>query len=435
MSTQPVSPGKVPARIGKYELHKELGRGSSGCVYLANDPFADREVAIKLYFSTDQVKRSQAQLQDKLFFNEARLAGQLKHPNILPIHDAGEEDGLRYVVMDYLPDSHPLSDFCKSDTLLPLEKVVEIFFSTAKALDHAHRSGVVHRDIKPANILMNRNGHTLIVDFGIATKAGSEEAGVGHSIGTPRYMSPEQVRGEKVGHPSDLYSLGVTIYELLTGMCPFYGQTLDILTKKILEEEPVAVDHYRVDTPEILSRVVMRCLRKDPRKRYQSGLDIAGDLAYIFDHLDAEREDPDMEQRFTMLGELGFFDEFSSAERKEVLDVGQWRHFAGGKNIITEGELDDTFYIIVSGEVTVWKGDTELGILGEGDVFGEMGFARRIRRTATIRARGSVHLLCLNATAMQRAANETQLKFHRVFLATLIDRLAHANEKLLAAKI
>ena len=425
----------VPKRIGKYELKHELGKGSSGRVYLAHDPFNDREVAIKIYFTGEQVKGNQADLQDTLFFNEARLAGQLKHPNILPIHDAGEEDGLRYVVMDYLPNSKPLSDFCKSDRLLPLEKVVEIFFSTAKALDHAHRNGVVHRDIKPANILMNENGHTLIVDFGIAKKAGVEENSIAGSIGTPRYMSPEQVRGEEVNNQTDLYSLGVTIYELLTGMCPFYGQTLKILTGKILDEEPVPVNQYRVDCPEILTRVVMRCLKKEARKRYRSGLDIAGDLAYIFDYLEEERAEIDTEERFGMMKSLDFFDNFTDAEIREVIDAGDWRQFASGKNIITEGELDDAFFVIVDGEVTVWKGDTELGILGKGDVFGEMGFARRIKRTATIRARGSVHLLCLNATAMQRASKDAQLKFHQVFVQTLIDRLATANERLLAAKL
>lgn len=425
----------MPERVGKYELKRELGKGSSGRVYLAHDPFNDRDVAIKIYFTREQLKGSQAQLQDALFFNEARLAGQLKHPNILPIHDAGEEDGLRYIVMDYLPNSRPLSDFCKSGQLLPLEKVVEIFFSTAKALDHAHRNGVVHRDIKPANILMNENGHTLIVDFGIARKSGLEETSVSGSIGTPRYMSPEQVRGEDVDNRTDLYSLGVTVYELLTGMSPFYGQTLKLLTGKILGEDPVPVNQYRVDCPEILTRVVMRCLRKEPRKRYRSGLDIAGDLAYIFDSLEEERKEMDAEERFGMMRKLHFFDGFAENEIREVMEAGHWRQFASGKNIITEGELDDTFFVIVEGEVTVWKEDTELGILGKGDVFGEMGFARRIKRTATIRARGSVHLLCLNATAMKRASRDTQLKFHQVFVTTLIDRLATANERLLAAKI
>lgn len=427
---------QVPERVGKYELERELGKGSSGRVFLARDPFNDRDVAIKLYFTGDQVKGNQARLQDSLFFNEARLAGQLKHPNILPIHDAGEEDGLRYVVMDYLPNSQPLSDFCKSGKLLPLEKVVEVFFSTAKALDHAHRHGVVHRDIKPANILMNRNGHTLIVDFGIAKSSRGEQPDLPGAIGTPRYMSPEQVRGQReIGNESDIYSLGVTIYELLTGMCPFYGQTLKLLTEKILNENPVPVNQYRVECPEILTRVLMRCLRKDPRKRYRSALDVAGDLAYIFDHIDEQRAEIDAGERFAMMRALKFFDDFTDAEVREVMEAGQWRQFASGKNIITEGELDDAFFVVVDGEVTVWKGETELGILGCGDVFGEMGFARRIKRTATIRARGSVHLLCLNATAMQKASKDAQLKFHQVFVHTLIDRLATANERLLAASI
>ncbi|HEX6929472.1 MAG TPA: serine/threonine-protein kinase, partial [Gammaproteobacteria bacterium] len=250
----PPRQGPAPAKLGKYTLHRELGRGSSGTVYLGHDPFVDREVAIKVYYRDDQVDGPQAGLQSKLFFNEAHMAGQLKHPNILPIHDAGEEDGQRYVVMDFLPDSVPLAKYARADSLLPMSKVVEIFFSTAKALEYAHRNGVVHRDIKPANILMNARGHTLIVDFGIAKSSKQPDSELVGSIGTPRYMSPEQVRGEDVNNQTDLYSLGVSIYELLTGTSPFIAQSLKDLTHRILHEEPLPPSQYRVDVPEILDR-------------------------------------------------------------------------------------------------------------------------------------------------------------------------------------
>lgn len=421
---------KMPPRLGKYRLKKELGRGSSGMVYLGKDPFEDRDVAIKVYFADDELSPQQGVLQSKLFFNEAHLAGQLKHPNILPIHDAGEEQGKRYVVMEYLPDSTPLADYAKSTNLLPLEKVVEIFFSTAKALDYAHSNGVVHRDIKPANILMNPRGHTLIVDFGIAKSAGIKDAELLGTIGTPRYMSPEQIRGQGVGNQSDLYSLGVTIYEMLTGMSPFYGSSLSELTHKILHDQPAPVSQYRPDLPEILSRVVMRCMRKDVRKRYRTGLDIAGDLAYLFDEMNAVQQELDEKEQLRLTSNLGFFRLFEDAELKDIVHAGQWRHFASGQNIITEGEEDDSFFVLVSGQVTVWKGDTELGVLNEGDCFGEMGFNGRIERTATIRARGTVTVLCLNQQSIERTASDTQLKFHKTFVDTLIDRLAKTNERL-----
>ncbi len=426
--------GPAPQKLGKYTLQRELGRGSSGTVYLGHDPFENRDVAVKVYYQDDQLQAAQANLQSKLFFNEAHMAGQLKHPNILPIHDAGEEDGQRYVVMEFLPDSVPLSRYARNDSLLPMSKVVEIFFSTAKALDYAHRNGVVHRDIKPANILMNPRGHTLIVDFGIAKSAKQPDNELAGSIGTPRYMSPEQVRGEDVNNQTDLYSLGVTIYELLTGTSPFVAQSLKDLTHRILHEDAAPPSTLRVDVPEILDRIVMRCLRKELRKRYRSGLDVAGDLAYIFDEINASAQELDEDARVKLSRRLRFFNDFTDAELREVIHAGQWRNLASGRNIVTEGELDDSFFVLVSGEVSVWKGDTELGVLREGDCFGEMGFFSHIRRTATIRARGTVDLLVLSAAAMERASKDVQLKFHQVFVRTLIERLAKTNERLLAAK-
>lgn len=437
-STRPLEDGEkpkvrergMPSRLGKYRLTRELGRGSSGMVYLGKDPFEDRDVAIKVYFADDELSPQQGILQSKLFFNEAHLAGQLKHPNILPIHDAGEEEGKRYVVMEYLAESVPLADFTKPDKLLPLGKVIEIFYSAAKALDYAHSNGVVHRDIKPANILMNPRGHTLIVDFGIAKSAGIKDAELLGTIGTPRYMSPEQIKGQGVGNQSDLYSLGASIYELLTGMSPFYGATLQELTHKILHDQPVSVDQYRPDLPEILVRVVMRCMRKDVRKRYRTGLDIAGDLAYLFDEINEARQELDEDERFRLTRHLDFFKLFEEAELRDVLHAGEWRQYGSGQNIITEGEEDDSFFVLVSGEVTVWKNDTELGVLKEGACFGEMGFNGRIERTATIRARGSVSVLCLNQQAIERASQPAQLKFQQTFINTLIDRLARTNERL-----
>jgi len=436
-NAQAVAPvqGPVPAKLGKYTLQRELGRGSSGTVYLGYDPFEDREVALKVYYRDDQLEGAQAELQSKIFFNEAHMAGQLKHPNILPIHDAGEEEGQRYVVMDFLPDSVPLARYARSDSLLPMSKVVEIFFSAAKALEYAHRNGVVHRDIKPANILMNPRGHTLIVDFGIAKSSKQPNSELTGSIGTPRYMSPEQVRGEDVNNQTDLYSLGITIYELLTGTSPFMAQSLKDLTHKILHEDPVPPSQYRVDVPEILDRIVMRCMRKEMRKRYRSGLDIAGDLAYIFDEINEATQELDEEARIKMTRRLTFFSSFTDPELREVIRAGQWRNLASGRNIVTEGELDESFFVLVSGEVSVWKGDTELGVLREGDCFGEMGFFNHIKRTATIRARGTVDLLVLSAAAIERASKDAQLKFHQVFVHTLIDRLARTNERLLAAKL
>ncbi|MCG8435878.1 MAG: serine/threonine-protein kinase [Gammaproteobacteria bacterium] len=426
---------QAPEKLGKYTILKELGRGSSGIVYLANDPLEEREVAIKVYYSSAQLDPSQQKIQRKLFFNEARLAGKLDHPNILPIHDAGEEEGRRYVVMSYLEDSQPLSTHCNKDNLLPFRKAVEVFFTTAKALDYAHRNGVVHRDIKPANVMLNSRGQVMIVDFGIAKNAKEHSTRITGIVGTPRYMSPEQVRSEDVTNQSDLFSLGVMMYELLTGLRPFLGDNLPALTHQILNIDPIKIGQYRADTPDILNKIVMRCLKKEKKTRYKTGMDIAGDLSYVFDYLEEQGEEISEHERYNLISKLDFFKDFDQPEVWEIIRAATWKNYADGQAIVTEGELDDCFFILVEGGVTVQKGRTQLGDLVSGDCFGEMGFVSHIKRTATIRAKGAVQLMRVNATNIERASKDCQLKFHKVFVRTLIDRLVRTNEKLLSAKI
>jgi serine/threonine protein kinase len=392
-------------------------------------------VAVKVYASDAELSEHQKKLQRKLFFNEAHMAGKLQHPNILPIYDAGEEEGLRYVVMEYLPDSTPLTRYTRSDNLLPFKKVVEIFFAMCKALDYAHKNGVVHRDIKPANVMMDPHGKITIVDFGIAKQASVATTQIQGMVGTPRYMSPEQVQGQEVNNQTDLFSLGVMTYELLTGMQPFYGETLPQLTHSIVNTDPVPVNQYRVDMPDLLAKIVMRCMKKGLKARYKTGMDVAGDLAHVFDYLEEQAQEIAEQERYNMVSALNFFSEFSQPETWEIIRASAWKNFTDGQAIVTEGEVDDCFYIIVSGEVLVSKGKTLLGTLKEGDCFGEMGYLSKAKRTATIHAKGIVNLMRVNSTLIERASKDCQLKFYQVFVKTLIDRLAKTSDRLLAAKL
>src|SRR5690606_886277 len=191
----------------------------------------------------------------RLFFNEAHLAGLLQHPNILPIYDAGEEDGKCYIVMEYVRGGNPLSAFCQPQNLLPVRKVVEIVFKCAKALDYAHRKGVVHRDIKPNNILMTADGDVRIVDFGIAQNPVAELTPMSGMVGSPSYMAPEQVREERITNQTDIYALGVLMYELLTGKRPFYGESLSSLIHQILTATPIPLQRLRAEVPDILQAI------------------------------------------------------------------------------------------------------------------------------------------------------------------------------------
>ena len=425
---------KAPKQLGKYVIGKELGRGASSIVYLANDPFAHRDVAIKVYSPDGEMEDSKAKLYRKLFFNEAHMAGKLVHPNVLPIYDAGEEQGLRYVVMMYLEGFKPLTEHVRQDKLLPIGKVVEIFFAMAKALDYAHRNGVVHRDIKPANVMMGPNGQVMIVDFGIAKHALGTSTQITGIVGTPRYMSPEQVSGGDVTNQTDIFSMGIMIYEMLTGTPCFFGDSLPSLTHQIINADPPPVTQMRTDVPDALNKIVQRCLKKALKQRYKTGMDVAGDLINVSDSLTSRAEEISEQERYNQLSKLSFFSEFSQPEIWEIMRAGSWKSYKTNDVVVQEGELDDSFFVVVSGELSVHKGKTLLGNLGAGDCFGEMGYLKKTKRSATVRAKGPVSLLRVNATLMERASRDCQLRFYKVFAHTLIERLTRTTEQLQALR-
>jgi serine/threonine protein kinase len=424
----------IPKQLGKYTMGRELGRGASSVVYLANDPFAHRDVAIKVYFPDTDMDASKAKLYRKLFFNEAHMAGKLVHPSVLPIYDAGEEGGLRYVVMMYLEGYKPLTDHTRQDNLLPIKKVVEVFFAMTKAMDYAHRNGVIHRDIKPANVMLGPAGQAMIVDFGVAKHTLGHSTQITGIVGTPRYMSPEQVRDEDVTNQTDLFSMGVMIYEMLAGVPCFYGDSLASLTHQIINVEPPPVSQLRGDVPDALNKIVMRCLKKNLKQRYKTGMDVAGDLINVSDELSTQAEEIAEQERYNQLSQLSFFSEFTQPEIWEIMRAGSWKTCKANDVVVQEGELDDSFFVVVSGELTVHKGKTLLGSLNTGDCFGEMGYLNKTKRTASVRAKGDVQLLRVNATLMERASRDCQLRFYKVFAHTLIERLTRTNEQLQALR-
>ena len=264
--------------LGRYRLEREIGRGAMGTVYLGRDSAINRLVAIKAIplareFSDAELTEARAR-----FFREAETAGRLNHPNIVTIYDVGEQDGLAYIAMEYLKGRH-LSDFCTHNTMLEPRKVIELVAKTADALGFAHKQNVVHRDIKPANLMYDITTDTLkITDFGIArlTDAGSTRTGI--VLGTPSFMSPEQLEGRNVTGHSDLFSLGVTLFQLLTGQLPFRAETMTGLMQQIAEVPHPPLKAIRPDLPDCVQHVIDRALAKSPDARFDTGAQMAAAL-------------------------------------------------------------------------------------------------------------------------------------------------------------
>ncbi len=263
--------------LGRYEIIRELGKGAMGTVFLGKDPKINRMVAIKtLRFDDDVDPEDQKALKER-FFREAESAGRLSHPNIVTIYDTGEDQDMCYIAMELL-DGRDLKDWTTKDKLFPLHEAVEHIAKVADALDYAHEQGIVHRDIKPANVMLLKNGVIKVTDFGIARITASSRTATGTVMGTPSYMSPEQLAGKKVDGRSDLFSLGVTLYELLTGEKPFQGESIATLMFKIANERHESPRRYNENIPEAVIRVIDKVLTKNPDERYQKGKDMAADL-------------------------------------------------------------------------------------------------------------------------------------------------------------
>jgi serine/threonine protein kinase len=413
----------MPERIGKYEIINDLGQGSSGRVFLSHDPYYGRDVAIKVYNVEEDEDEKKAKVTRKMFFNEAQMMGRLQHPNILPIYDAGEEDGGYYVVTEPIHGARTLAAYCRPDNLLRIDDVVEIIFKCAKALHYAHSRGVVHRDVKPGNIMLTLDNDVRIIDFGIALVTDSDVSRIEGIAGSPSYMSPEQVQSAEITSRSDIYSLGVVMYELLTGFRPFRANNLSKLLHQIVYATPPPIHSLRAEINEALEHVTATALQKDPEQRYPNGSEFAAALTQIHQDLRKKNDRIDQQQQFDQLRKLRFFNDFSHSEIWELLRASDWRDYSSREEIFREGELDDRFYIIVSGNVTVESGRREVGVLGPGDCFGETSYVDGARRTTTIISNDEVTLVRISSTLLEQASSDCQLRFNKVFLRSLIERL------------
>jgi serine/threonine protein kinase len=296
-------------------------------------------------------------------------------------------------------------------------------FKCAKGLHYAHGRGVIHRDVKPSNIMLTLDNDVRVIDFGIALIKDSDVSRIEGIAGSPSYMSPEQVQSAEITPRSDIYSLGAVMYELLTGYRPFRANSLSKLLHQIVYATPPPIHTLRNEIPEELELVVVTALQKEPDKRYPNGLEFAGALTRLYQTLRNQYDNIDQQEQFDQLRRLRFFHDFSHSEIWELLRASEWCTYQDTEEIIREGELDDRFYIIVNGSVSVQSGRRQIGVLSDGDCFGETSYVRGARRTATISATGAVTLVRVSSTLLEQASSSCQLRFNKVFLRSLIERL------------
>ena len=422
--------GSLPA-IGKYKVLRELGRGAGSTVYLAEDPFKNRKVALKRIHAHLLTDPEQASRYRKNLRNECLLAGQLRHPHIVAVHDADGAADPPYLVLEYV-EGAPLSVFTRPDRLLPVEQVLDIAYKCCSALEYANSRGLVHRDIKPANLLLQTDGEVKLTDFGAALSSYvdiTQQAGL---VGTPAYMSPEQVRESPITFHSDMFSLAVVLYELLTARKPFDGDTDFAVMYKIGSETPTAPSVLRPGLPRELDAVLARAMAKKPEDRYPEWMDFAKDILAVKRVLPGRQVQFREGEAFARMRKLAFFADFPDQLLWETLRLGTLTAHRGGTALMREGEAGNSFHVLIMGRVYVLRSGTTLATLDAGVTLGEMAYLQKDNphRTATAIAETDVLVLEIRSDALRKASDDLQVCFDKAFIQLLLERLDATSAKL-----
>jgi len=416
-------------QVGKYDVQKLLGKGATGTVYLAKDTFSGKEVALKTIepevfrdpeFGT--VYRSQ-------FLNEASLAGKLRHPHIVAILDAVVEEDSGYIAMEIVSGGD-LAQFVNPDKLLPVEDVLQIGFKCCGALEYAFAQGIVHRDIKPANIMIVQGTDVKIADFGAAFLRKSQAVQTA-AMGSPFYMSPEQIEGKALTHHSDMYSLGVVLYELLTGKRPFVADTLEELVRKILNDNPAPPSSLRKGLPKDIDLAMLKLLGKKPEHRYATWGELAIDLSRLGALVLPAGAIPDSE-KFVSLKRVPMLSGLSDAEIWEMARAGKWSRVPRAQNIVREGEAGQSFFFAAKGEVKIVRQNRLLNMVSSGEFFGEMAYiwGGELPRHATADAMTDLLLVEFDPAKIGEMSLGAQLQLVKAVTRNVVDRLTLANQRL-----
>ena len=426
-----VQSSKTLSRVGKYDVVSTLGEGATSTVYLCRDAFANREVAVKVVTQSVLKDLGSGKLMERLFTTEASLAGKLNHPHIVQIYDAVADDNLAYIVMEYV-DGGTLQRFTKPDNLLGIGDVIELVCKCARALDYASQQGVIHRDIKPANIMLMENNDVKITDFGSAAIAKADATMI-DGIGTPAYMSPEQHLNKPLNHQTDIYALGIVMFQLLTGRAPFQAENIAGLAYQVLNSNAPLPSEFRRDVPLELDMIVIRALQRDTDKRYQTWAQLIDELSSMMRGATALPKQGVFEtERFNSLRKLSFFKDFADADLWEVLRFSEWLTVPKDQTILREGDAGGFFFILISGDVRVTRKRKLIAILKAGECLGEMSFlgVPEKLRTADVTVIHEVCMIKIPVSAYRKATDSCRIRFEHAFLSVLVDRLIQANGKI-----
>jgi serine/threonine protein kinase len=430
MSDAPPFELDLRLQVGKYDIEKLLGKGATGMVYLATDTFSGKQVALKTIepevfrdpeFGT--VYRSQ-------FLNEASLAGKLKHPHIVSILDAVVSEDSGHIAMEVVSGGD-LSQYATPDTLLPVADVLQIGFKCCGALEYAAREGIVHRDIKPANIMVADGTDVKISDFGAAFLRKSQVVQTA-AMGSPFYMSPEQIAGGTLTFHSDMYSLGVVLYELLTGQRPFLTDSLEVLVEMICRQDPAPPSRRREGLPPKIDQVVLRAMQKQPALRYESWAEFAMELSNAVKLVLPHEAIADSD-KYLALKKVPTLAALADADLWDLVNAGHWSRVPAKTPVVHENEAGLSLFFLAVGEVKVLRQGRLLNLVSHGEFFGEMAWISggSMPRQASIEAMTDLLIAEFQPAALEQMSVEAQLHLTRTLVRNLTDRLVTANTRLL----
>jgi eukaryotic-like serine/threonine-protein kinase len=443
------APSNVEDFVGKYRLIRTLGKGATATVYLAEDTETQAQYALKVIKFDDDGSRLSRRFR-KLFQTEAQLAERLNHPNITKVYDWKLEQDRAYLVMEFV-DGKPLSDFTRIDKLLPMYQVVGIVFKCAMALDYAHRQGVVHRDIKPANVLiggefsdaakaLDGGGEKFtvkITDLGLALNTNKQvevDSTFINGLGSPAYMSPEQIKGYQLNGQTDLYALGVMFYQLLTGRLPFRANNPASLVYKIVNTDAQPPTQLNTLLPKETDPIIKKTLEKDLYSRYRNGAQLAQDLSNVRYQLFDDKYKANDDKQWRLLRGQPIFNGFDDVEIWELLRISVFRKYTPDVILLKQDSMTATgaFGMILEGQGEVVRNGKAIGKLGQGDLVGEMAYLdpEFSTRSASVVTRSDLHYVEINAAALAFASEELRAKIDKLLTVIVVRRLRFANKRL-----